>query len=380
MMTSRERVVSALAHRENEVPLDIGGSIVTSIAACTYERLLRLLGIDAPVCIRNIHSQTAEIDEAVFEALGVDTRPTDIFDPSGFRIDIITQDGIRRYRDEWGITYSMPVGGQSGFTLIESPLARADSIGDIEGHDWPDGTDGSRFAGLQKKARDLAEVRKVGVILETNIGGVLEWPCALRGTENFYMDLADNAALAEALIEKVVEYKIDFWTAALRDAGEYVDIVRESDDLGGQRGLLISPDMYRRYIKPAQKRIFDTIRRHTDAAISLHSCGSIKEIIPDLIEIGVTVLNPVQIGAYGMDPETLKREFGKDLVFWGGGCDSQKVLPYASPEQVKDSVKRSIEVLSRGGGYICAPINMIQNDVPAENIIAFAEAVAEWRE
>ena len=378
-MTSRERIKAALAHKEAEIPLDIGGSIVSGIASSAYERLLGLLGINAPIKIKDTYSQTAELEEAVFQALGSDMRPAEIKNPIGFRLNIQTENGYRRYTDEWGIVYSMPLKGESGFSISQNPIAMADSINDIENYKWPDGSDKSRFYGLKEQAVRFAEGQKAGVVLETNIGGIFEWSCALRGTENFLMDLAADATFAEALIEKVAEYKIDYWETLLKETGNHVDIVRESDDLAGQNGLIISAEMYRKYIKPVHKRIFDTIRKHTSAAICLHSCGSIKEVIPDFIDIGVTVLNPVQIGAVGMAPEYLKREFGRDIVFWGGSCDSQKVLPYALPGQVKDFVRKSIGIFSKGGGYICAPINIIQNDVPAENIIAFAEAVTEYR-
>ena len=377
-MTGRERIKAALAHKEAEVPLDIGGSVVTGIASCTYKKLLELLGISDQVLIRNTFSQTSEISEEVFNVLGVDTRPTDVHEPDKFKINLRTENGYHQYTDEWGIVYSMPVDGKSGFSLNQSPLAMANEIKDIDNYNWPDGSDKSRGFGLMDQALNLAEEKKVGVILETDIGGAFEWSCALRGTENFLYDLAADTIFAEALIEKVTDYKIKFWENILSQAGGHVDIVRESDDLAGQRGLLISAEMYKKYIKPAHRRIFDTIRKHTDAAICLHSCGSVRDIIPDFLDIGVTVLNPVQIGAVGMAPEYLKNEFGNDLVFWGGACDSQKEFPNMLPGQVKDAVRKNIDAFSHGGGYICAPINMIQNDVPAENILAFAEAVKEY--
>lgn len=151
--------------------------------------------------------------------------------------------------------------------------------------------------------------------------------------DNFLSDLVGNLPKAEALIEKLTDLKVSFWEAELSTSGEYVDLVRESDDLGGQAGLLVSPIMYRKYIKPAHRRICDTIRKHTDAAICLHSCGSIWDLIHDTIDSGFNVLNPVQIGAARMDAPALKREFGRDLAFWRGSVDSQRVLPFASPEQ-----------------------------------------------
>ncbi len=379
-MTHRQRFQIALSHKEpDRVPFDLGGSVVSSIAVVAYRRLISALNLSPrPIRIRSLYSQIAEIDEDVLNLFHVDTRPTDIHPPHSYQLNSWEKDGYRYYTDEWQITYAMPLDGSSGYSVVKHPLAEARSVDDIENFKWPNGADPTRFEGLAEQARNIAEDQKVGVILETDIGGIYEWPCWLRGTENFLTDLAGDPAMAQAIMEKIAEFKIAFWEAALSGAGRYVDLVRESDDLAGQNGLLLSPDTYRRYMMPLHKRIFATIHKHTHAAICLHSCGSIWDLIPELIETGITVLNPVQLGIPNMDSKALKREFGRDLVFWGGSCDSQQILPYATPNEVKEKVRINIEALAPGGGYIFAPINMIQADVPLENIIALAEAVEEY--
>ena len=135
--------------------------------------------------------------------------------------------------------------------------------------------------------------------------------------------------------------------------------------------------MYQRYFKQGHRRICETIKKHTDAAICLHSCGSVWDLIPDFIEVGFTVLNPAQVGAAKMEPEALKREFGGDLVFWGGTFDSQQ-LGGATPEQVLAVARKHIQAFKPGGGYIFAPINTINADVPPDNVIAMREAVHEY--
>ncbi len=379
-MTHRERFKRALSHRESDhVPFDIGGSVITGIASIACEKLIARLGLPSrPIHIRNIMSQTAEIDEDILEYFGVDTRPTDLHEPTGWRLEIFEQDGYECFIDEWKITYARPLASRLSYDIVGHPLSNVQTIEEIERFPWPNGADPARFTGLAEQAKYLSETRQVGVILETNIGGIYEWPAWLRGVENFLTDLADNPMMAQALMEKITEFKIAFWETALTKAGKWIDLVRESDDLAGQNGLFFSKDTYHKFMKPLHKRIFETIRKHTDAAICLHSCGSVWDLIPDLIETGINVLNPVQVGAANMDTKALKREFGHDLVFWGGACDSQKVLPYATPAEVKEEARRIIGDLAPGGGYIFAPINMIQSDVPPHNIIALWEAIRDY--
>jgi uroporphyrinogen decarboxylase len=177
-----------------------------------------------------------------------------------------------------------------------------------------------------------------------------------------------------------LERKIEYWDKVLGVLGTSLDIVCEMDDLGEQRGPFISPEMFRRLIKPYYKELFPYIKRKSGAKLFMHSCGSIAKLIPDLIEVGIDIISPVQIGADGMDPITLKREYGRDLVFWGGGVDTQKTLSTGTPQQVRDEVKRNVDVFSKDGGYIFAAVHNIQGNVPIENIIAMWEAFLECRE
>ncbi|MBP1777148.1 MAG: putative methyltransferase [candidate division NC10 bacterium] len=198
---------------------------------------------------------------------------------------------------------------------------------------------------------------------------------ALRGFENFYTDLVAEPEFAEALMQGVADYQIALYEHILAEVGPYVDVVMVAEDLGSQDGPLISPHTYRGMIKPVQKRIWHFIKSRTNARLFLHSCGSVRRYIPDLIELGVDILNPVQVAAAEMDPAELKREFGKDLTFWGGGCDTQRVLTFGTRDDVEREVRLRIRELGPGGGFVFNQIHNIQPGVPAENIVRMFDTV-----
>jgi uroporphyrinogen decarboxylase len=180
-------------------------------------------------------------------------------------------------------------------------------------------------------------------------------------------------------MDATLRFHLDFWAAALEEIGDLLDVAVEYDDLGWQSGLLISKEMYRRYVKPRHRELFSFIKEHSRPAVFLHSCGAVYDLIPDFIETGVDILNPVQVSAAGMDnTRQLKEEFGADLVFWGGGVDTQAILPRGSTDAVKEEVKRRIGDLAPGGGFVFAAVHNLQPDVPPENIAAMWEAWEEY--
>jgi uroporphyrinogen decarboxylase len=176
------------------------------------------------------------------------------------------------------------------------------------------------------------------------------------------------------MLDRMVEYKKAYWERALTEIGGLVDVLIEADDMAGQQALLFSPDTYRRLIKPRHQQLFSFIKQQAPVKLFFHSCGAIRPLIGDLIEAGIDILNPVQISAAGMELRELKQEFGGDLVFWGGGVDTQGVLASGTPEDVKEDVKRNIEALAPGGGFVFAAVHDIQADVPPKNIMAMWEA------
>jgi uroporphyrinogen decarboxylase len=199
----------------------------------------------------------------------------------------------------------------------------------------------------------------------------------MRGYEDGYMDLALRPELARALMEKITQLKLAYWEKVLDEIGDVIDIAAEADDLGAQHAPLFSPEAYREIVRPLHKQLVDTIKARSDARFFLHSCGAIRDLIGDLIDIGVDALNPVQVSAEGMDTAELKAEFGRELTFWGGTVDPQRTLARGTPEEVRAETMRRIEDLKPGGGFVIASIHNMQAQVPVENIIAFWEAVEE---
>jgi uroporphyrinogen decarboxylase len=287
-------------------------------------------------------------------------------------------EGYTYFYDEWGIGWKMPKEGGLYYDMFDHPLKDAESIADVEKYPWPDPTDPARFEGLAERARYAAQVEKQGVFLGGLSAGIMEMAAWMRGFANYFTDFASNEKLLVAIMTRVMEMKMAYWEIALREAGDHVDAIGEADDFAGQFRMLISPAMYRRIVKPLHKRLFEFIHARTRAKIFFHSCGAIRPVIGDLIEAGVDILNPVQVSATGMDSAELKREFGKEIVFWGGGVDTQRVLGSGSPEQVRSDTRRRIEDLAPGGGFIFATVHNIQGNVPPENIMAMWEALQEF--
>ncbi|MBI4531115.1 MAG: hypothetical protein HY709_06285 [Candidatus Latescibacteria bacterium] len=281
------------------------------------------------------------------------------------------------YTDEWGITRRKQREDGYYFDLCASPLTDAESPADIERYPFPDPADDARLVGL----RELAEqVRGEGraFVLGGICPGMLEMGLWLRGYENFFCDLAANRPLTEALCDTVLELKMRYWEKALAVMGDVVDVVQEGDDYGGQHGMLVSPELWREMFKPRLAQLITHIKTCAPhVSLFFHSCGSIVDILPGLIDVGVDIINPVQVAAARMNSRELKREFGSVLTFWGGGVDTQYVLPRGTLQQVRDEVKRRIDDLAPGGGFVFSTVHNIQADVPPENILTMRETVRE---
>ncbi len=379
-MTSRERVLTALDHREpDRVPFDMGSTQVTGITLRAYENLRRYLGLPAvEPTVPDTIQQLALPDEDVIERLGIDIRG--LFPLNAHNWNVVNEDAGEywQYRDEWGITYHLPKDGGLYYSIVRNPIAGSStSPGEIEGYPWPDCGDPRRIEGLAEQAERYRAQGKA-VMIKGVLAGIFEMAQRIRGTENFMVDLLVDRPSAEALLDRMVQCKLDFWEMALPSLAGLVDVVSEADDYGTQISQLISPALFREVMKPRLKVINDRIHQLAPGAkLFFHSCGSVREMLPDFIEIGVDILNPVHVTATGMEPAALKRDFGDALVFWGGGVDTQGVLPNGTPEQVKDDVKRNVEALMPGGGYVFNTVHNIQSDVPPENVMAMWEALQE---
>jgi uroporphyrinogen decarboxylase len=379
-MRPRDRVIAALNHQEaDHLPLDIGGTDVTGINVHTYKALLPLLGINPPeeIPILDIVQQIAAIDETALLRLNAHCRSVFPDTSSSWQLDMSEDNDDEWFRDEWGITWRKPKNGGLYFDIKNYPIKNV-NLEEIARQTWPDPKDPHRFKGLDEKTCRLREDGNFAVILSgITGGGAMEVSTWMTGFENFFVALLSDPKAADALLDKVLEIKLGFWEAILPKIGGYVDIVSESEDLGMQDRLLISPSLFRQHIKPRLRQLVSGIKcKAPTVKVFLHSDGAIREILPDLIEIGIDILNPVQVSAKGMgDTAFLKREFGDDLVFWGG-IDTQKTLPFGTPEQVRDEVKRRIDDLAPGGGYVLASVHNIQFNTPPQNIIAMCDA---WR-
>jgi len=374
-MNSRERVLLALDHREaDRVPIDFGG-LVSSLHHQAYGKLLEYLGMPTDeIPIMDMFQQIVDPAPALKERfhadiVGLFPRDSSHFE---FKLDQTTDSFV----DEWGVVYRRPRGGY-WYDLAGHPL-REGTIAELNAFRFPDPGDAKRVKGLADEAQRLLRETDKALMIHAPIGGVFEQSYWLRGLEPLFMDMAHNKKYVEALAERVLEWLLGFWSLVLDEVGPYVHVVELSDDLGGQHGPLFSPDLYRGIYKPRHRRLADLIRRKTGAKIFLHCCGSIRWALPDLIESGMDIINPVQVSARNMETDRLKRDFGEDIVFWGGGADATKVLPFGTPRDVKEEVKRRIRDLAPGGGFVFAPIHNIQADVPPENVVALFEAAHEY--
>ena len=379
-MTSRERLRTALDHRPpDRVPIDLGGN-QTGIHKFAYQKLLARLGLPEEIVIMDLVQQLAKPSEAVLQRLRVDTRYVWAQGAANFKGGVVWRERGGRvwsdFTDEFGITWSMPEDYPYYFDISHSPLAGL-TLEQIQDYPFPKGDDPSRFEGLRDRA--LAIKRNTPYAVISGISGVVYEICwYLRGLENLFTDMLAQPAVLEAIIDRTLQFWLDWFRLFLAEAGDVVDVIMIGDDLAGQTGPLFSPRIYREIVKPRQKRLVQYIKSRTRAKLWYHSCGSIVTYLPDLLDNGIDILNPVQISAKDMDPAQLKARFGPQVVFWGGGVDSQHVLPGGTPEQVRTSVRRNVEAFKPGGGYVFNNVHNIQADVPPENILAMFDAAHEF--
>lgn len=367
---ARSRLQAALNHQEpDRVPCDLGGSRVTGIHINAYRALrqsLDLPGTEPTIC--DFQQRLALVEDDVIDALGVDVKGVNPRSPSTYE-RVMSDDGeYLSFVDEWGVLRKMPKGGFF-YDPVAAPLSGDITEADVDRFPWPDPSDPARYAGMVEEARGIAEQGR-GVHVASICSGLTEVFFKIRGFEDGFMDLVANPALARRIMERILEIKLAYWERILPELDGVIDVAGESDDLGGQDRLLFSPAVYREIVKPLHAQLFDCIHRRSQAKVFLHCCGAIRELIPDLIETGVDVLNPVQVSATGMDSGALKRDFGRDIVFWGGGVDTQRVLSLGTPRQVREDVSRHVDDLKPGGGFVFATVHNVQANVPPENLVA----------
>jgi len=379
-LTSRERLLKALNHQiPDRVPIDLGGN-QTGIHKFAYEALLKHLGLQDQTVIMDAVQQLAKPCEAVLERFHVDTRYIAAGAPADFpgRIEKNERGGRlwHDFRDEFGVVWSMPDDRPYYMDISHHPLAEA-TIADLADYPFPRGDDPSRFVGLRDRTLRLRNETPYAVV--SGIAGVVyEYCWYLRGLERWFTDLVTDPKFCEALLDQTLKFWLDWCRLFLDEVGDLVDVVMIGDDLTGQTGPLFRPEIYRTIVKPRQKQLAQYIRSRTKAKIWYHTCGSCITYIPDLLDNGVDVLNPMQVSAKGMDPAMLKAQFGDRMAFWGGAIDTQHVLPVAPPETIREHVRRNIEMWKPGGGYVFNNVHNIQAGVPPENIVAMFDAAYEY--
>jgi len=405
-MNSRERVLAALDHRETDrVPIDFSGHRSSGISAIAYAGLRKVLGMEEKVVrVYDPIQQLAVVDHEVLELFGVDTielgrgfaldedswAPWTLPDQTPCLMPIWALP--ERAEGQWVIRSGsgreiarMPDGAlyfeQSYFPFAAK--AGLDSLpGVMEEGMWtavasPPGplVEGDRgdelFSEGAKKLRENTDRAVLGLFG----GNLFEMGQCLYRNDNFFMLLAGEPKEAHRFLDKMVEIHLTNLERYIACVGDYIDIIVFGDDLGMQTGPQISPSMYREFFKPRHRLLWNRAKELGELKVMLHSCGGIRQLIPDLIEAGVDAINPVQISCSGMDTAELKKEFGSEMTFWGGGCDTGDILPHGTPETVERHVREQVKILSPNGGFVFQQVHNILADVPAENIVAMFEAV-----
>ena len=394
-MDSRQRVLCALNHQEpDRVPIDMGGTIATSIDVGAYYRLRQYLGLlERPVRVYDIVQMEPFVDMDVIERLGVDCVMVPWLRPRlNMRLDT---------QKPWVLFDGTPVQVPQDFAPVENPDGSLDlvvngtpiarmpkgaphfepiprrssgklDLPDLSTMNLPLLTDEElRYCQDQARALRQGTDKALVSVVETSLG---PWGAM----EDWLMAMALEREYVREYNEKKTEGVILNLELYAEAVGPYLDVIGFHRDLGGQNNPLISPSTFRDLFFPCYKRTFGWVHEHTDWKVFFHCCGSIVPLIPLFIECGVDILNPVQCSAANMDPERLKREFGQDLVFWGGGVDTQTVLSFGSPEQVRRQVRERVSILGPGGGFVFTPVHAIQSEVPPENIVAAYETVLEY--
>ncbi len=409
--SSRRQFLRSLSHRETDkVVIDLGATTSTGISAIAYNNLKKALGINSGhTRVFDVIQQLAIVEDCLLDRFGVDVvsigRNYDSADRSWYDISLLDdakaqwpayfktrskEDGSREVLvDNGSVIGQMPATG-TFFDQTLFPYAKGypDDFNNLR-HDmkkvlWGACPRGpwhhANEAGFWQQLRhDGQKLRDSGRAVVISAGcNLVEWGMFLRRMDNFLMDIYAEPQRVKSLVEALADIHMSVLHKIIEEVGDFVDVIRFGDDLGMDNNSFMSPEIYREIFKPKHKQFCDYVKKHTKAYACLHSCGSIYDLIPDLIDVGFDCLNPVQTNCRNMDPVTLKREFGKDVTFWGGGCDTRTILNKATAQKVQEHVLERLDILSPGGGFVFCAIHNILPEVPAENIIAMFDAVTEY--
>lgn len=370
-MMHSERIHAALSHQQpDRVPIDLGTTPVTGIATKTYDRLVTFLGLElGPTEIYDRASQTAIVDPAILELFGIDTRGIKPGMPDARpNIDSAEEEA---YTDEWGLVRKKPLHADTYF-VANAPLDGDISIQDILNYRWPTPEDPGRIRGLREQALGLRTQGDWAIVLSLP-GSFVQHSQLMRGFSSWYLDAATDPARLSVLLDKVMEIQMATCGYILNAVGDLVDVVFTYDDLAMQDRLIVSPATYRKLLEPRLRKFVGYLRSKTSAKIVYHTDGAVVPVLNSLADMGIDAINPVQVSAKGMgDTGALKAQFGDRLAFWGA-VDTQSVLPFGTPDQVRVETQLRIDQLNQSGGYVLCSAHNIQSDVPAENVIAMYE-------
>lgn len=412
-MNSRERVLAAIAHKQpDQVPVDLGSTPSSGISAIAYSNLLKAIGrTDLPVQIYDVVQQLAQPDMSIIDRFGVDvldigrafnTEEKDwhetilangdkAFYPIHFN-PVKQADGSYHCYDEDGkrLLALMPQGAtffdQSYFPYINGFPENYDTLDEEMGRvlwsryvhsPWDHTQDPDFWKTLREKTLQLRASTDKALMIVCGCN-LFEWGTFLRRMDNFLMDLLCEPDQVARMLDQLLERHLATLAKVCDSVGDIVDIIRFGDDLGMTSGPFMDVDTYRSLFKPRHKQLCDYVKTHSQMHTFIHSCGSISSLMPDLIEAGIEIFNPVQTNARQMEPEFLKKEFGQDCTFWGGGVETVGTLNNGTPEQVREQVLERLETMSAGGGFVFNTVHNILPDVPPQNILAMFDAVKEF--
>ena len=403
-MNSRERVISALNHKQpDKIPVDLGSATVTGISAIAYNKLKKHLGIEGPTRVFDVVQQLANVDMEVIDLFGVDALDINrLSAEEGGWYDTELQDGSKAQYPDWyrpikdtdgswyttdaeGTILSRRASGAAFFDQMYFPFENGypENLNDLNKAlkkiSWVVHSHASNLNAGELREKIIVFKESTGKALVMS-GGVklLELGFFIRRMDNFLTDLMMDEPKLSEMLDSLVDMHLAGLEKKCRSLGDIVDVIRFGDDLGMTSGPFMDIDTFRKYFKPRYKILCDYVKQNSGMKIFMHSCGSVRQFIPDFIDVGIDILNPVQTNCHDMDPVELKREFGKDIVFWGGGVDTASVLNRATPKEVRKDVLNRCEIFSKDGGFVFAPIHNILSEVAPQNIVAAYNAVKEF--
>ncbi len=396
--TSKERIRRAINHKESDkIPVDLGGSIQSTIHVYAYNELKKALGIkDGVIEIMDSFILAAKVEDSIREVLQIDTVPIlPPIDALGVRNDVgkkewkmpnglkvivsedfnpVKQNDGSYILEKGGYKFKLPKEGYY-FDPIEYLLQDANTIEDIEKN--------FDFTGYGEREAEYfkREAERLKGMDKAVIGDVFASFSAedIFGYEKAFINLILGKDLTKYFMERLTDMFIRNFNIFYDSVGDIADIMMMHKDMGNQKGCMISPDLAKEFFFPNFKRFIDHVKKRSNYYVMMHNCGSIYEFIPELIDCGVDILNPVQFTANNMNPEKLKKEFGKDICFWGGGVDTQHVLPFGTEEEVRKQVRKNAKIFSNGGGFVFTPVHCIQAKVPVKNIIAAFDEINNFK-